>query len=320
MVSPFLAKYDAQEDVQICSGATAYTNENDKTIVLIFGQGLWFGERMEKLIINPNQCRSYNISVCDDPTDPHRALGISLPDNEIPLTMQGSTAMLLTRCPTREEMDTCRKVFCSDPEFWDPTNVTFPDNGRNIASLRGTVNPNSHSHLYTYEYDIAMASMAAGHCSQPMLRRLIENVNIQNLPNDTVIAPAGNPTLNEYGNGTLTKDRHHAVTPELIARKWGCGLNTAKNTLKATTQLGVRSAIGPLTRRYRTDLLQLHYRRLNTTFFTDTFFHERKIIEWQHLCTNLYRWKRVHTGGPYDIKEARRQDIVKVNGECRYTK
>ncbi len=66
-----------------------------------------------------------------------------------------------------------------------------------------------------------MASVAAGHCPQPMLRRLIENIHIQNLPNDTIIAPAERPTLNEYGNGTLMKDSYHAVTPELIARKWG---------------------------------------------------------------------------------------------------
>ena len=73
----------------------------------------------------------------------------------------------------------------------------------------------------------------------------------------------------------------------MLAKKWGCGLNTAKNTLKGTTQLGVRSAIGPLTRRYRTDILQLHYRRLNTGFYTDTLFMKCKTLKGK-TCAQVY--------------------------------
>ena len=93
--------------------------------------------------------------------------------------------------------------------------------------------------------------------------------------------------IGSFGNSTMTKDRHHAITPDLISRKWGCGLITAKNTLNATTQLGVRSAIGPLTRRYKTDLLQLHYRRINTTFYTDTMFSKTKSLK-GNTCAQIY--------------------------------
>ena len=86
------------------------------------------------------------------------------------------------------------------------------------------------------------------------------------------------------GKNILTKDRHHEVTPELLSRKWGCGLLTAKKTLKHTTQFGIRSAIGPLTRRYRTDLVQLHHRRLNVTFYTDTFFSKTKSLKGYTCC------------------------------------
>ena len=61
-------------------------------------------------------------------------------------------------------------------------------------------------------------------------------------------------------------------------------MQTARNTLKYTTQLGVRSAIGPLTRRYRTDLLQLHHRRLNTTIWTDTMFSKTKSLKGNTCC------------------------------------
>ena len=75
-VAPFLAEYSEQEHIQICTGATAYTLETGEVIILIFGQGLWFGNRMEKSLVNPYQCRSYGLQLCDDPTDPHREMGI----------------------------------------------------------------------------------------------------------------------------------------------------------------------------------------------------------------------------------------------------
>ena len=52
-----------------------------ETLILMFGQGLWFGDRMQRSLINPNQCRAFGIKICDDPTDPHRDLGIELDDN-----------------------------------------------------------------------------------------------------------------------------------------------------------------------------------------------------------------------------------------------
>ena len=60
-----------------------------------------------------------------------------------------------------------------------------------------------------------------------------------------------------------------------------------KTDLKHTTQLGVRSVIGPLTRRYRTDILQLHYRRLSARFFTDTMFTKKKSLM-GNTCAQVY--------------------------------
>ena len=52
-----------------------------------------------------------------------------------------------------------------------------------------------------------------------------------------------------------TSDRHYGVDANLLSLKWGIGLEKAKATLKNTTQLNIRSALLPLTRRYRTELL-----------------------------------------------------------------
>jgi len=68
-----------------------------------------------------------------------------------------------------------------------------------------------------------------------------------------------------------TSKRHHGVDANLVSL-WGIGLEKAKNTLKHTTQMNIRSALLPLTRRYRTDLLSQRRKRLSTRFYTDTMF------------------------------------------------
>ena len=72
-VAPFLVEYLEQVNIPICTGAMAYTLVSGEVVILVFGQGLWFGNHMEKSLINPYQCRAYDIPLCDDPTDLHRS-------------------------------------------------------------------------------------------------------------------------------------------------------------------------------------------------------------------------------------------------------
>jgi transposase len=47
-----------------------------------------------------------------------------------------------------------------------------------------------------------------------------------------------------------------ALSIEEASSKFGVGLETAQQTLKVTTQKGIRHAVHPLSRRYRTDIEQ----------------------------------------------------------------
>ena len=68
----------------------------------------------------------------------------------------------------------------------------------------------------------------------------------------------------------MCRCRHTPISPEAISRIWNIGLETAQRTLRGTTQDGVRTALHPITRRYRVDHIHLHRQRLNATFYTDT--------------------------------------------------
>lgn len=52
--------------------------------------------------------------------------------------------------------------------------------------------------------------------------------------------------------------RCYAISPESLAKKWGIGIETAKRTLEAMTQLAIRQEIHPIQRRCRTEIMQLH--------------------------------------------------------------
>ena len=88
--------------------------ENGFTAVLIFGQCLWFGDIMDKSLINTNQCRNDGIPVCDDPMDKYRELRLAIDDNLfIPMDMDGSTCGFSSRRPTQDEMQVCKRFFVS---------------------------------------------------------------------------------------------------------------------------------------------------------------------------------------------------------------
>ena len=272
-VSPFLSDYGVQDDVQICTAATAFDTSDGETIILVFGQGLWFGERMDRTLINPNQCRHFGIQICDDPMDPHRELGITMDDEYfIPMSMDGTTCGFVSRCPTVEELESSRTFILSDEQHWDPHHVSF-DNGNGDKSQISSVNSQylSYNSFGTHDYDNVMAQISPIYNQELLLERLIASVN-----------------ANKSSTGaTYSNKRHHGTDPNLLAQKWGIGVQKARDTLKCTTQMNIRSAILPLTRRYRTDLLSQRLKRLSTRFYTDTIYAKHKSLQ-GHTCAQIF--------------------------------
>ena len=254
-VSPFLDSYESKQDVPICSAVTAVDLEDGTTILLEAGQGLYFGSEMDRSLINPNQVRAFGIQVCDDPTDPNRDLGITLPEAFVPMTMKGSICGFASRCPTDEELYSCRRFQISDEITWDPSAKIF------ISSVAAGWGESSQDEISRHICRVS-TNLYDGfifddsHFFHDFDRGLIEQSSVY----DRLIQSA------------LSNRRHHGTDPNLLSHKWGIGLKKAKDTLSKTTQLNIRSALLPLTRRYRTDLLSQRLKRLSARFYTDTAF------------------------------------------------
>ena len=68
------------------------------------------------------------------------------------------------------------------------------------------------------------------------------------------------------------KSRHSQLKAHELAICWGIGIKTVERMLKATTQLGVQSAIHPLHCRYSTKEFRYRYNQLSTKLHEDVIF------------------------------------------------
>ena len=112
-VKGFLPEIDKIADIPIVQMATAYDHETEGTLILIFNQPLYFGEKMKHSIINPNQLQANYLIVADvlkhlsyDDQSKHAR---TIPDLDLvlPLKLDGVISYLDTRLPSLDEAHSC---------------------------------------------------------------------------------------------------------------------------------------------------------------------------------------------------------------------
>ena len=296
-VVPFSDDFTPMKDIPIVTAVTAAQCPDTGEVVLLhFPQGLWYGRRMNHSLINPNQLRHFGIAVSNDPTDKNRFFGIDTQqDFRIPFTMSGSIAGWESWCPSDDEMSnpSYRHIQMCDDDAWIPSEVTIgmvttteEEELRRVSSISehpaGT--PVVTWSLFSDDeipiLDDRMFAYRAIHAVQ------VASVSQPLTDDDVWIHEDLSDPLVRVG-AVGAERRHSKYTAQELARKWGCGLETAQNTLKKTTQRNVRHALHPLHQRYRVDHLNLNRRRLNTTMYTDTLFARTKSLR-QNTCAQVY--------------------------------
>ena len=91
-----------------------------------------------------------------------------------------------------------------------------------------------------HDFDRELVNVSIRLAQDLMVDRLIGNIRVY---------------MTKKGYETIINERHSVLTPELLARKWGIGLERANETFKATTKDCILSALLPITRRYGTYLI-----------------------------------------------------------------
>lgn len=299
-VVPYSPEYKPIKNIPIVSAVTAVQSpETGEVAILLFHQGLWYGNKMPSSLINPNQIRHIGHMVNNDPTDKDRYFGISTNQEfDIPFEMVGTTARWKSWVPSDEELNSnaIRWIEMTEDLPWDPANVT-------IGSVKHTREEEEFRKIKQIRPPHKQDAYAIGEDEDPIshelsnarnfIDQLIDKVNVVTTVRTTDDEPKyktssralANPSVSSGAVGS--EHRHSRVTPEELARKFGCGIETAKRTLKTTTQRGVRHALHPLHRRYRVDHLDKMRRRLDKTFFTDTFYSKVKSAD-GNTCAQIF--------------------------------
>jgi hypothetical protein len=99
------------------------------------------------------------------------------------------------------------------------------------------------------EYDLLLSSCSSVYSKRNLIQSLVASVRIASCYKDeeenNLREEADEPRKMAAID---TRARHVTLSAKEVSRKFGVGIETARNTLKATTQYGIRHAMHPLSR------------------------------------------------------------------------
>ena len=242
-VSPYSDEYEAISNVPVVCGATLWMDQNDNQgYILVFNEALWMGDTLPHSLINPNQLRSYGTLVQDNPfsRDP---LVIKPPNNDItiPLSTLGTIIYADTRVPTQEELAALPHVVLTSDSPWDPHHIQFPSRDIKAVKINAT---KTHKRSQLVD-NVEPGLQGTVHDPSTLITRLISSIQVHN----PTVTKEDLPMAKTF----QSTERKQKVSAADNSERWFIGLQQAANTIKATTQRLLRSAIIPLARRYSAD-------------------------------------------------------------------
>ncbi len=73
-------------------------------------------------------------------------------------------------------------------------------------------------------------------------------------------------------------DHRSSVDVVMLSKRWGTSIEVVQDTLRVTTQRGIRYFDKPFTRRFWTRQAQLGHQHLRTAVYSDTFFSDKTSV------------------------------------------
>ena len=170
--------------------------------------------------------------------------------------------------PTRQELSECPHVDMCSQDQWNPQSVKLQSlKMKNPKMLQ--LDDESFAYLDPTDDEAILHSMKGS--PNGLRERIIEKIGVPELEDHHVKTDL--PMQRTF----VSNERHSQINADMLAEKFGISPSTAKRTMNATLQRGVRSAILPLSRRYKADRIY-SLTRLNGEFATDTYYGKTKSL------------------------------------------
>jgi hypothetical protein len=240
-------KYEPEKGIPVVKAATAYTDNSGATYILILNQALYLSE-LEHSLLNPNQMRLNSVIMDDCPqhlSNPDRpsthSIHFPVEGVRIPLEMDGIISRFATRVPTLEELNECQWLSLTGDQEWNPHSPLFNEimNGRTDEYERPERREIYEMHTATlntkmdiYADDVVSCNLCSVMSSLTLRGRY-----------DSIKKSKGAELISA---GVQSKHRQSDITAERLARLWKIPLKTAIQTIRVTTQRGIRLSIHPL--------------------------------------------------------------------------
>ena len=288
-VYPYDTSYEPMKNVPIVSGATTYHHPNGESFILVVHEALYYGEKLNHSLLNPNQIRHGGLGFWDNPYDENHALGIEVydMDMDIPMTYHGTKLSFKTSTPTDHELNVLPHIVLTSESPWNPHDVKLgemrteePTNITCLKKVQVAESEADEAYKYGYNYERMRGDDALMHEINPIIS-YIQALN----KDEQAYGLVDKPPHKSF----ISSKRHHKLDADGLAENWLIGPIKAKATLRATTQNFKRSAILPIGRRYRADRFY-DMKKLDGHFSTDTIYAEVKSIN-QHKFAQVYTHK-----------------------------
>ena len=233
---------------------------------------------MATSLFNGNLARDAGVTINTNPYGDEK-LGMEFKERGlfIPMQRHGNVVGLETFKPTRDEVfeamarDDGKVIFLDSYSEYEPAAPGIGASQTNVSDV-----------ITIRKW---MAPSGETQDDQDIGRAMIDSVMVTA---EEIDKPASDTSTGDsrVGISAFVKDKPHSgVNAERVAQIFGCGLERARNTLSCTTQHAVRSAEHPLSRRYRTDLMSMRYRRLNTRFGVDNMMFKTTSLRGNKLAS-----------------------------------
>ena len=213
------------------------------------------------------------------------------------LSMKGTIVGIDTHTPSDQELSTCLHIILTSDNPWNPYKVKFPQSKLTLHDIvldERLVSAVSTKPRASFQEDeggeeplFSLTSMHRRICSMSIIPEvsLVRDERIDTGATDVTL-----PSTFQ------SSERHSNVTAQDLSDCWGIGLGAATKTLAKTTQRFLRSAILPLSRRYRTDRM-FQRKALAGSWSTDTMDGQSKSLEgnrFVQVFTNKAYFSRIY--------------------------
>ena len=232
---------------------------------------------MDHSLINPNQIRDYGIPLWDNAYDKARNGELSIELEEaikVKMRTQETKILFESRAPTEEELEQCTKIQLTSKKEWNPHQIKMSEV---MVSSSVSARPNDVDEDLLESVNSFLTGLKEKLVA--MIPRYVAEVSKYDDSLEDL------PTRQTY----TSTERHIKMSAEVLADRFGIGLERARQTLRATTQRGTRSALLPISRRYRADI-QFDMKRLKGKFATDTIWAKSKTLR-GNVASQIYSHK-----------------------------